>query len=536
MPRESETDEMRAGTGSILDLALGVWSRRKWMGIVVFAVILAAVASVAKFLPDIYRSTATVLVERHNVPEAFVKSSVTGELEMRLQTISQEILSRARLADLIQRLGLYPDLSKGGPIEAGIQKMRRDIQLELKGVQPTSGRGGTVAFNLSYQGRDPETVARVANALASFYVEENVRLREQQAAGTAEFLRLQLAEMKKRLDEQEQRVREFQARHIGQLPQQMAVNLATLERLHTQLDLNSANQLRTMDRRAALAKDLGEPDPAGAAATPDTTTDGLAKLKQELAELRRRFTDKYPDVIRLKAEIAALERDLAEGKPEGRAGTGPATSADPSGRLKATLSKVDAEIKALKAQEQRLRQDIAAYQRRVENAPQREQELRELSRDYETARDLYSSLLKRYEDAQLAESVEQTQRGERFRILDPAIVPKQPAAPNRIQLFLVGLALALGMAVGAIVLAEQFDTSFHTVDDLRTLATAPVLVSIPLIVTEADRRRGRWRFCLAAVAVVLALMVIIKASQYIADGNEQLLRLLARGASEQLVK
>src|SRR6266851_7559569 len=241
MGRESGTAETYAGAGSILDLVLGVLSRRKWVGIVVFAVVLTAVASVATFLPDIYRATATVLVERHLVPETFVKSSVTGEVEMRLQTISQEILSRARLVDLIRRLGLYPDLQD--EVEGAIQKMRRDIQLELKGVQQTSGRSATVAFNLSYQGRDPETAARVANALASLYVEENVRLREQQAAGTAEFLRLQVAEAKKRLDEQEQRVRSFRTRFIGELPQQMAVNLATLERLQVQFDLNSANQL-----------------------------------------------------------------------------------------------------------------------------------------------------------------------------------------------------------------------------------------------------------------------------------------------------
>src|SRR2546425_11213011 len=245
MQRESGAHEMHAGTGSILDWVLGAWSRRKWVGIVVFVVVLTAVASLAKFLPDIYRSTATVLVERYNVPETFVKSSVTGELETRLQTISQEILSRARLADLIERLDLYPNVRNGAPMEGAIQKLRRDIQLELKGVQPTSGRGATVAFNLSYQGRDPETVARVANALASFYVEENVRLREQQAAGTAEFLRLQLAEMKRRLDGQEHRGREIPTRHRGQLPQQMAVNLAPLERLQAQLDLDSDNQLRT---------------------------------------------------------------------------------------------------------------------------------------------------------------------------------------------------------------------------------------------------------------------------------------------------
>src|SRR5207302_11267397 len=150
----------RATRSCAFELTLEVWSRRKWLAIVVFVVILAAVGSLASFLPDIYRSTATVLVERHQVPETFVRSSITGELETRLQTISQEILSRARLEELLTRFGLYPDLRDRVPVEAVVEKMRRDIQLELKGVeQQMSGRSATVAFNLSYRGRDPERVA-----------------------------------------------------------------------------------------------------------------------------------------------------------------------------------------------------------------------------------------------------------------------------------------------------------------------------------------------------------------------------------------
>src|SRR3989475_4088491 len=175
-------------------------------------------ASVAMFLPDIYRSTAAVLVERHQVPETFVRSSVTGELETRLQTISQEILSRARLEDLITRFGLYQDLRDRVPVEAVVEKMRRDIRLELKGVeQQMSGRSATVAFNLSYRGRDPERVAAVTNTLASFYVEENSKLRERQASQTTRFLKDQLAEARTRLDAQEARVRDFRARHAGEL-------------------------------------------------------------------------------------------------------------------------------------------------------------------------------------------------------------------------------------------------------------------------------------------------------------------------------
>src|SRR5438034_6145888 len=215
----------RATRGSAFELTLEVWSRRKWLAVVLFVVIVAAVGSLAAFLPDIYKSTATVLVERHQVPETFVRTSITGELETRLQTISQEILSRARLEDLITRFGLYPDLRDRLPVEAVVEKMRRDIQLELKGVeQQMSGRNATVAFNLRYRGRDPETVAKVTNTLASFYVEENSKLRERQASQTTQFLKIQLEDTKKRLDEQEARLRTFRASHIGELPQQLGVN------------------------------------------------------------------------------------------------------------------------------------------------------------------------------------------------------------------------------------------------------------------------------------------------------------------------
>src|SRR3989441_6712050 len=152
-----------AQKGSAFELALAVWSRRQWLAVVVFAVVFAALGSLATFLPDIYRSTATVLVERHQVPEAFVKSSITGELETRLQTISQETLSRARLEGLITRFGLYADSNKGELTQAVVERMRSDIQLELKSVDQTSGRGATIAFNLSYRGREPETVAKVTN-------------------------------------------------------------------------------------------------------------------------------------------------------------------------------------------------------------------------------------------------------------------------------------------------------------------------------------------------------------------------------------
>ncbi|PYO17158.1 MAG: hypothetical protein DMD88_21280, partial [Candidatus Rokuibacteriota bacterium] len=380
-----------------------------------------------------------------------------------------------------------------------------------------SGRSATVAFNLSYRGRDPERVAAVANTLASFYVEENSKLRERQASQTTRFLKDQLAEARKRLDAQEARVRDFRARHAGELPQQMGVNLATLERLQAQLHLNSANQLRARDQRV---RQQGESDAAGAAGAADTATAKLARRKRELLDLRTRFSDKYPDVIRVKAEIAALERELAGTNPD----------EDPAA-AEAGLSEPEAELNALKAEEQRLRRDISTYQRRVENSPQREQEFQELSRGFETAKESYASLVKRYEDAQMAENMEQSRQGEQFRILDSAIPAKQPLAPNRVRLLLVGVLLSLGAAAAAAVLAERLDTSFHTFDDLRSFTKVPVLARIPHVATAAETARLARRRWLATASITLGLALVVLASYHVAHGNEQLVRMLSRGAS-----
>jgi len=552
-------DETRSR--SQLDTVLAVWSRRKWLAVLVFAVPMAAGLSLITFLPDVYRSTATVIVDNQQVPEAFVRSTVTSGLEIRLHTISQEVLSRARLEKLIENFGLYAELRKRAPLEAAIGSLRRDIKLEIKKAQLTGLREATVAFTISYQGRDPKTVARVTNTLASFYAEENVRARERQAGGTAEFLKVQLGETKKGLDVLEQRVSGFKRRYLGELPQQMDANLATLDRLNAQLRQNADSLTRATERRQALSSQLAEAESllsftltypaygvpgAPGAPTPELREAArLAQRKEDLARLRTQFSDKYPDVVQLAAEVAALEHELAAAKarpPKSDANptTATAQSSPPPPaapvspyalRLKEALSEVQTELKILKTEEGRLREGIATYQARVENVPRREQEYTELSRDYDSTRELYRSLLKRYEEAQLAESMEQRQKGEQFRVLDPAVPNSQPAAPNRSRLLLMILAGSLGLAVAAVLLAEQIDTSFHDVDALRAFSNVPVLVSIPRIVTGTDLDRRWWRMRLAATAALVGLVMIVGLAYVAAKGNENLVLLLARVAS-----
>jgi polysaccharide biosynthesis transport protein len=540
----AEDTAKEGGLGTLL----AVWSRRKWLAILVFVAPACAAISLIMFLPNIYRSTATVLVERQQVPEAFVRSTVTSALETRLQTISQEILSRSRLEALIDRFGLYADLKTRVSLEEVIARIRGDIKLELKSADVKGNpreREATVAFTISYQGSDPRTVSAVANTLAGFYIEENLKARERQAIGTSEFLKVQLGETKKRLDVQEERVSAFKRLHLGELPQQMETNLVTLERLHTQLRINTDRQTRAAERRETLSSQLAEAESLPASGNAGSAEPrGAARLvlkKEELTRLRTRFSERYPDVVQLAAEVTALERELAEGKsgePQTEESTAAPKATQPGPftspyvlRLKESLNENQADLKVLKSEESRLRGQIASYQTRVENVPRREQEFKELSRDYEGTRELYQTLMRRHEEAQLAESMEQRQKGEQFRVIEPAVPNPLPAAPSRVRLLLMALVVSLGLAVGAVVLAENIDTSFHSVDDLRAFSPVPVLVSIPRIVTHIDLRRARWRMRFATGVALVSLVMIVGLAFVVANGNEQLVSLLARGRS-----
>jgi uncharacterized protein involved in exopolysaccharide biosynthesis len=292
-----------------------------------------------------------------------------------------------------------------------------------------------------------------------------------------------------------------------------------------------------MERRERLERLLaearsGSAGPATPALTPAAAQ--LLKLREELAGLRRLYSDQYPDVIRVQAEIAALEQEIAQAGTDGPPAPAPAETdgqtapGDPAKSPRTAVAQMEAELQSLKDEEAFLRQIISGYEARLENAPRRELELQQLSSGYETTKERYQSLLKRYEDAQLAESLEQGQNVEQFRLLDPAIPPNGPIAPNRLKLLMIGLAAALGLAFGAVVAAEKLDTTFHTVDDLRAFVTAPTLATIRRIRTRTDARRRLLRLALIAVMIVVGLALIVAGSHYVASGNETIVRRMAR--------
>ncbi len=509
--------------------AFDIFHRRKLLAVAVFSAVFASVVSFARYLPDLYRGTAVVLVERP-VPEAFVRSTVTGELESRLHVIKQEILSRTRLTELITRFDLYPELRKQYPLDTALEQMRHDMDIELTGPEQVSGRKTTVAFKLSYTGASGETVADVTNALAAFYVDQNDSIRSNQATRTADFLKAQLDLTRKQLDQREHEIRGFTSSHPGELPQQVEVNLAALERLNTQLRLNGERQLRLLEDREKLL------DGASAAVAADTNateqpasarpqSERIERLKRELQLLEGQFTSRYPDVVRLKTEIAGLERqqqdallrDAERAKVE-----------LPAVAHRKSIQGLSDEFDRLKAEEASLRENIANLEKRLEDVPAREQEFGRITRDYQGSKDLYDSLLKRYKEAQVGESMEVDRQGEHFRILEPALPPPSPVAPNRLRLLAVGLLMAIAAGVGAALLAEQFDSTFHNSDALREFTRVPVLATIPTIPVGTKTRALRWTLAAASVLAVMALAAVMSA--HMARGNEQIVWMLARGA------
>lgn len=527
---------LERSSGLSSDLVLDVWRRRKWIGILAFSAVGAGAVVAALSLPNLYRATATVLIDRPQVSEAFVRQSVTAELETRIQTIHRQIMSRARLAEIITRLGLYPELRSSVPMDALADRLRREIQLNLQGVQQSSGRTETIAFTLGYTGRDPQTVAQVANTVAGFYIDENTKSRERQASGTADFFKERLAEVKRELDQQEQRTNEVKLRHTGEL-QQVEVTLAALERVNTQLRLNSESQIRALDRRDRLEQQLADAEAAPLPVTvrADNPAAQFVKLNEELILLRRQFSDQYPEVIRVKAAIATLESQVGTSGTNGLStngaggsstGTAPANSVVRFARQ--GLAGVESELLTLKDEEASLRKQITDYEARIDSSPARQQALQPPSADYDTVNERYQALLKRSEEAQLAENLERGQNTEQFRVLDPAIPPAHPAAPNRLWLLVMGLVASLALGFGAIVAAEKFDTTFHTVDDLQAFTNLPTLARIRLIPTAGRARRERLRLVLISTAVVVGLAVIVAGSYYVAAGNEQIVRLTAR--------
>ena len=436
-------------------------------------------------LPNIYSSTTLIMVEPQDVPQAFVPSTVTTKLEERLNALNQEVLSRTRLQAIINDFDLFHDLRKQGvPDETVVDMMRKRIQVQVYSRDN--------AFRITYEGYDPRIVQQVTARLAGMYIDENLKVREEHVAGTADFLKNELDKMRQRLEEQDTRIQSFKQANMGQLPEQRDSNMQALEGLRLQLQTVSLALSAAKERKVLLERQVaggreaataGGPGHAASALDPQTR---LQQLQADLVDLRSRYTAHHPDVIRAEHQISELKAELAKKQDDGSGALDALVPPD----LARAVSEVNFEIARLQGQTDKIEKAIEVYQKRIEESFPSERQLQDLTRDYGVIQKQYQSMLDKKLDAQLSQSLEQRQKAERFRVLDPASLPEAPTRPNRLMLALVGIGGSLALALGLPILLWQIDSSFHDADEL-TGSAVPVLAVIPQVPTSNVLRRLR---------------------------------------------
>jgi polysaccharide chain length determinant protein (PEP-CTERM system associated) len=484
--------------------------RRKYWIIIPFLLFVLAGLSYYMLAPKIYESETLILVQPQKVPEDYVRSIVSTSIEDRLRTISQQVTSRTNLEKIIEEFNLFKNERGALAVEEMVLDLRERIRIERAGGRNRE----TSTFSIAFRGENPETVMKVTNALSSNFISENLRIREDQALGTSVFLADELKAVEKRLMEKEDRLKEYRERYMGGLPEQLNSNLSVLDRLQQQLSQLHDTLRDTENRKIAIRAQISEmpgaiPSIPGSPATVGQETRDIQSLKKELMSAKARYTDMHPDVKRLEETIAAMEREITEAVAE----TGPDSDEvlslragiDPD--LRRQLQDIDVEIAGLKEEIKQTQTQIAAYQRKVEETPKREQELFSLNRDYNNEKELYNSLLNRKLEAEIAVSMEMKQKGEQFRVIDPAKIAVRPIEPNLMKTMLLTLMLGLGLGGGLAYLKEMMDTSYMSPEELEEDVKIPVLASMPFIYTEREQRDRKVREILKVCSVSAAFLL-----------------------------
>jgi polysaccharide chain length determinant protein (PEP-CTERM system associated) len=503
---------------------LELFRRRKWMIVflVLFIMLGASVYSVV--VPELYRSSTTIMVISQQVPEAFVRPTVTSRIEERLASIQQQVQSRTRLMRVMHEFGLYQQ-DGGDPSEAAVEAMRNRVGIRVR-------RNET--FTISFVHEDPHMAQAVASRLASFFIDENLKTREQQAVGTSEFLETQLQETKAKLEIQEEKVKQYKMLFLGELPQQLQANLNMLTNYQSQLQSNAEAIRSAEDRKAHLESQITSQQRAltariteGGQIVTDTMESlliDLSRRRAELAELTTRYTDRYPEVIRLRREVARLEKeieDLVEKGPQVEE-MNPGLAAKIRAarqhrfaetgeirRLRGQIETLDLQLASLNREGEEIRGNIARLQARVEQAPAREQEMIALTRDYENLRRSYDDLLKKKLESDIAQDLEKRQQGEQFLVLDPANLPEKPFQPNRPMIFLYALIASCVLGFGGVVGLEMLDPTIRGKKEFTHFFDVGVLACIPIIRDKNYVRRQAMRRAAILGGIVLFTAVLM---------------------------
>ena len=526
--------EEKSSEGIDIEHYLGVVRRRHLHFLIPLFIGWAAVWGASWVLPPRYQSSTAILVAQPTMPKDYVTPNISDDLQERMQTITEQILSRTRLLHIIDQLNLYASPHAQLSPDEKVGRMRKNIDIELV----RDNRNQITAFNVYYSSRDPLVAQKVTSELTNLFINENLEVRQQQSEDTTQFLESQLETARKSLADQEEKIRQFKAQHVGEMPGQLASNLQILSGLQSQLQ-NDEDALNTAKQQHVYLQTLADQYRAiqGTAKTADGTTVGLPaideeldKLKAQLADLSSRYTDRHPDVRKLKEQIAKTEKmrdqlltSLKEKGPDNpndsvdsanaAAGMDP-TKASMLAQVQSQLRSNQVEITNREHSIATLKVKVDEYQARLNQEPIREQQLADLTRGYEQSKANYDDLLKKKNESAMATSMELLQQGERFTIMDPPSLPQKPEFPNRLKF--CGIGLGIGLALGVVVAGafEMMDDRVYDEKELKKLLPPTILSAIPAITNSSDEQRQRRQLWLGWATAGFVFATILAGSAF----------------------
>ena len=498
--------------------------RRRWFILGMFFAIGLGATLAAALWPVRYRSEALVLIEQQNVPNKYVEPNVLTNPQQQLQSITQVVLSRTRLQQLIAKYQLYPNQPDREDTDRLVRRIRKDITVNA--VQ-TSSRGELTAFKLFFTYKDPVIAQEVNNDLTGEFITRNLESQTQESVSTTDFFKTQLDEAAKDLAEKGQALREYKTRYLGELPEQEQSNLQILSGYEAQLYTENSALDRAEQERIYLKSLLSTYDgmvSAGSSAPgdPPSPLDAIDKeitlLQDRLANLEANYTSSYPAVVRTKEELVTWQQKKQKALA---AATSASAKKSSSGNSLAAatpaspdVAHVNSRLKANGAvlvyhqkQIQELKKRITAVQSRLRLTPLREQQLASVTRDYQNARAHYQELLQKKLQSQLATNLVQREEGERFELIDPPSLPQRPVLPNKLEIVLGGWSGGLALGVGLVALVESNDERLHDASEIPSLVSHPILMRLPVLVTPQDERFRRLRRLAEAVGVFLLALL-----------------------------
>ncbi len=542
--------------------------KRRRTSILVIALTVFLIGALAAWLwPATYKSSATILIKEQDIPSELVQSTVTSFASQRIQGISQRVMARPNLLELIDKYNLYEDERKRLTTEEIISEMRDNISLDLidaNVVDPRSGRptSATIAFKLSFSGKNPTQVQKVANELMSLYLKENLKERSEKASETYTFLNDESKRLNREIDALQAKLATFKEEHANSLPELQQLNLSMMDRSEREM-ADVDNQIRAQQQtRVYLQSQLAQLKPFGADAALDPKTrlqalrteylrllaryspdhpdvirtrreiEGLERetgqvdssaeqlkqieaLRGELGTLRKKYSPEHPDVVKLERQIKALEQSVTSADSASPVSSRLASSAadNPDNpayvQIQTQIEAADTQIRSLQSKKAGLKEKLAEYEQRLMETPQVEREYSFLQRDLQNTLNEYQDIRAKLTSAEIAQELEKDSKGERFEIIEPPILPEEPVSPNRPAILFLSFVLALGSGIGYAAVAESLDSSVRGSKGLAAAAGAPPLAVIPYLESDREKSRRKGRTFRRAAALIGAIIIAI---------------------------